>query len=148
MLVLANTGFFVGPQNKTKFVEVFQAKVGGKFAALCVLESDVDIHAKEALLSTAEDVLRIQKKNIQPWVSYEVLDLCDQRQQLKVKQQTYTGTEAGLEYRKVNGKVRKKMKAAKEELIEEQCKNIEGNDVGKQQSGLQQPRGFHQDPAA
>ena len=37
----------------------------------------------------------------------------------------YTSTEAGLDYRKVNREVRKKLKAAKEEWTEEQCKNIE-----------------------
>ena len=39
-----------------KIAEVFQAKVGRKLAALCVLESDVDTLAnslKEVLLSTA-----------------------------------------------------------------------------------------------
>ena len=36
-----------------------------------------------------------------------------------------TSNEAGLEYRKVNREVRKKLKAAKEEWTEEQCKNIE-----------------------
>ena len=61
-----------------------------------------------------------QRKKIQPWITNETLDLCDQRRQLK-----YTGTEAGLEYRKVNREVRKKMKAAKEEWIQEQYKNIE-----------------------
>ena len=38
--------------------------------------------------------------------------LCDHRRQLK--QQKYTSTEAGLEYRKVNRDVGKEMKAAKE----------------------------------
>ena len=33
--------------------------------------------------------------------------------------------DAGLEYRKVNGEVRRKMKAAKEEWTEEQWKSIE-----------------------
>ena len=56
-------------------------------------------------------------------VTNEVLDLCDQRRQLK--QQKCTCTEAGLECRKVNREVRNKMKAAKEEWVEEQCKNIE-----------------------
>ena len=37
----------------------------------------------------------------------------------------FTNTDAGLEYRKVNREVRKKMTAAKEEWTEEQCKNIE-----------------------
>ena len=51
-----------------------------------------------------------------------MLDLYDQREQLKQK---YTSTEAGLECRKVNRKVRREIKAAKEEWIEEQCKSIE-----------------------
>ena len=100
--------------------------MGGKFAALFVLDSGVETLAKcvkEGLLSTAEQVLGRQRKKIQPWVTSEVLDLCDQRRRLK--QQKYTSTEAGLEYGKVNREVRKKMKAAKEEWIEEQCKNIE-----------------------
>ena len=74
------------------------------------------------LLSTAEEFLGKQRKEIQPWVTCEVLDLCDQRRQLK--QQKYTSTEAGLVYRKVNRELRKKMKAAKEEWIEMQRKNI------------------------
>ena len=65
------------------------------------------------LVSTAGEILERQREKVQPWVTNEVLDLCDQRRQLK--QQKYTSTEAGLEYRKVNREVRKKMKAAKEE---------------------------------
>ena len=47
---------------------------------------------------------------------------CQRRQ---LKQQKYTSTEAGLEYRKVNTEVRKKMKAATEERTEKQCENID-----------------------
>ena len=100
--------------------------MGGKFAALFVLDSGVETLAKcvkEWLLSTAEQVLGRQRKKIQPWVTSKVLDVCNQRQHLK--QQKYTSTEAELEYRKVNREVWKKMKAAKREWIEEQCKNIE-----------------------
>ena len=109
-----------------KKVEVFKAKVGGKFAALCVLDRNVDTHAntlKEGLLSTAEEVLVRQRKKIQPWDTNEILDLCDPRR--KLKQQKYTNTEAGPECRNVNRVVRKKMTAAKEEWIQEQCKNTE-----------------------
>ena len=60
---------------------------------------------------------------VQLWATNQVLDLCDQRRQLK--QQKYTSTEAGLEHRKMNREVRKKMKAAKEGWAEEQCKNTE-----------------------
>ena len=104
--------------SKTRNIaEVFQTRMGRKFAALCVLESDVDTLAnslKEVLLSTAEEVLRRQKKKIQPWIINEVLDMCDQRRQLK--QQKNKSTEAELEYRKVNREVERKMKAAKEDI--------------------------------
>ena len=111
---------------RPKIAEEFQAKVGGKFAAHCIFDSDVDTHGnglKEGLLPTTEEVFGRQSKKIQPWVTNEFLDLCDQRRRLK--QQKYTSTEAGVEYRKVNWGVRKKMKAAKERWIEEQCKNVE-----------------------
>ena len=84
-----------------KIAEVFQAKVGGKFAVPFVPDSDLDILAnglKEVLISTAEEVLRRQRKKIQSWVTNEVLDLCDPRRQLK--QQKYTSTAAGLGYRR------------------------------------------------
>ena len=87
------------------------------------MESSQPKTTKEGLFSTVEEILGKQRKKDQPWVTSEVLDLCDQRRQ--VKQQKYTSTEAGLEYRIVDREVRKKMKAAKEEWIEEQCKNIE-----------------------
>ena len=51
-----------------KLAEEFQAKVGGKFAAFCVLDSDVGALAsslKEGLFSTAEEVLGRQRKKIQ-----------------------------------------------------------------------------------
>ena len=92
----------------------------GKFVAPCVFDSDIDTLAnslKEGLLSTAKGVLRRQKKRIQPWVTNEVLDLYDQRRHLK--EQKYTSTDAGHEYRKVKKEVRKKTKAAEEEWIEE-----------------------------
>ena len=73
---------------------------------------------KEGLLSTAEEVLGRQKKKILSGVKTEVLELCDRRRQLR--QQKHTSTEAGLEYSKVNRKVRKKMSAAKEGWTGEQ----------------------------
>ena len=57
---------------------MFHAKVGGKFAALCVLGSDVDTLAnslKDVLPSTAGEVLGRQRKQIEPWVTDEDLDL-------------------------------------------------------------------------
>ena len=109
-----------------KIAEGFQAKVGGKCAALCVFESDVDTLEnclKVRLLSTAECALERKRKKIQLCVTNEVLGLYYQRRQLK--QQKHTGSEAGPECRKVYREVRKKMKAAQGEWTEEQRKNIE-----------------------
>ena len=63
-----------------KTAEVFQAKVGGKFAALYKLDSSTDTLAnslKKRLLATAEGVLGRLRTKIQPWVTNEVLDLCN-----------------------------------------------------------------------
>ena len=69
-----------------KIAEVFQARVGGQLAALCVLDTDKDTLSnslKEGLLSTAEEILGRQWMKIQPWVINKVLDMCDQRWKLK-----------------------------------------------------------------
>ena len=93
--------------------------------SLCVLDSDIHSFANTKKKGGYSQQLSLgrQRKKIQPWVTNEVLNLFDQRRQLK--QQKYTSTEAGLEYINVNREVGKKMKAAKEEWTEEQCKNAE-----------------------
>ena len=76
-----------------EIAEVFQAKVDGKLVALCVLDSDVDSLAnslKVVLLSTAEEVLGRHRKK-KTWVTHEVVNVCEQRQQLK--RHKYTCTE-------------------------------------------------------
>ena len=60
-----------------KIPKVFQARVDGSFAALCVLDRCVDTlgnSLKEVLPSTAEEVLGTQRKKFQPLVTNEVLD--------------------------------------------------------------------------
>ena len=127
---------------------MFRPKADGEFVALCVLNSDIDTAAnslKEVLLSLKRSLGDTRK--IQPWVAVEVLGLYDQRRQLK--QEKYTSTEAGLEYRKVNREVGKKMKAVKEEWVEKQArKQREGKDVRIQQRGLLNPLSYRQDPTA
>ena len=112
--------------------EAFQAQVGGKFAALNILDSNVDTLAndiKEVLLTTAEETLGKKRKKIQPWVTNEVLDLCNKRRELRKRK--YANDKARMEYRQAHGEVRKKMKAAKEEWILKQCDAIEkGMKVG------------------
>ena len=94
-----------------KIAEMLQANCRWKLAVLCVLDSDVDTlwkSLKQVLFSTAEDVLGRQGWKILSWVKNEVLNLCDQRQQLR--QQKHISTEAGLEYRKLNREVRKEIR--------------------------------------
>ena len=78
--------FYLEKHKDLKIAEVFQAKVGEKFAALCILDSDIDTLAnslKEGLLATAEGVLGRQRMKSHFWVTNEVLDLSGQREQLK-----------------------------------------------------------------
>jgi exonuclease III len=112
--------------NDPEIAEVFQAQIGGKFAALTTLDSDVDTltnNIREVLLSTAEDVLGKERRKNKPWVTNEILDLCDKRRELR--HDKYTSQESRTEYQKANREVRKKMKEAKEEWIEEQCDSID-----------------------
>ncbi|XP_076454867.1 uncharacterized protein LOC143289703 [Babylonia areolata] len=109
-----------------EIADVFQAQVGVKFAALNLMDIDVDTLAnniKEVLTTTAEQVVGKKRKKIQPWVTNEVLDLCDKRQELRKKK--HSGNEARTEHQQVNREVRTKMKAAKENWIEEQCEEVE-----------------------
>ncbi|KAH3848028.1 hypothetical protein DPMN_090365 [Dreissena polymorpha] len=58
--------------------EVFQTKIRGKFAALYILENQIDIIAdniKGDQLSSAEDVLDEKRKENNQWVTTEIMDL-------------------------------------------------------------------------
>ncbi|GFR99771.1 hypothetical protein ElyMa_002800200 [Elysia marginata] len=85
---------------------------------------------KEALVSTAEEVLRRKRRTIQPWVTNEVLDLCDKRRELCKRK---FGSNVAMENNQLANKaVRKKMKEAKEKWIDDQCVAIEqGMSSGK-----------------
>ncbi|GFR64464.1 craniofacial development protein 2-like [Elysia marginata] len=106
--------------------ETFRAQIGGKFAALTLIDNDVDTMAnslKEVLASTAEEVLGRKRRTIQPWVMNEVLDLCDKRMELRKRK---FGSNVAMEnYQLANKAVRKKMKEAKEKWIDDQYVAIE-----------------------
>ncbi|KAI8486085.1 hypothetical protein Bbelb_361850 [Branchiostoma belcheri] len=105
---------------------IFQAQIGGKFAALSVLDNDVDSLAeniKETLLTTAEEVLGKRRRKIKPWVTDDVLNLCDKRRELR--QHKYKSQELAAAYQQANRAVRSKMREVKEKWIEEQCEEIE-----------------------
>lgn len=105
---------------------VFQAQLGGRFAALNLLDKDINEITggfKNAILDTAEEVLGKERKKKQPWVSNDILDLCDRCKALKSSK--HVSQEAAGQYRDTNRLVRTKMKEAKEKWISQQCKKIE-----------------------
>ena len=59
-----------------------------------------------------------------PWVTAEILDLCDKWRELRKKRFEPEGSE---KYTEVNNKIKRCMKKAKENWIGEQCSEIEEN---------------------
>ena len=110
--------------------EAFQAMIGGKFAALTTLcddDRDIDMIVNTfntEVTDTANEILGKHRTVKKPWVTNDVLDLCDKRRELQKKKNV---TEAAKEYRVINQEVKKAMKKAKENWIDEQCQSIEDN---------------------
>ena len=57
-----------------------------------------------------------QKKK--PWITAEILDLCDKRRELRKKR---FDPEGAAKYKEVNNNIKRRMKKAKENWIGEQC---------------------------
>ena len=106
--------------------ESFKATIGGKFAPLLALDEDVETMTSvfnTVLTETANEQLGKHRRKTQPWVTDKILDMCDERRDLKKHKNT---TRAG-EYREINKKIRKNMTKAKEEWLENKCTEIEEN---------------------
>ena len=106
--------------------EIFQAQLGGRFAALNVLDTDLNdltTDFNEAVCETAEEVLGRQRKKHRPWITNDILDLCDERRTLK--RNKHSSPEGAAQYRAINTRVRAKMKEAKEKWLDDQCRDIE-----------------------
>ena len=92
--------------------------IGGKFAALNLLEENIDsltenIHG--ALVDTASEVLGKARKKNKPWMTNDILDLCDRKRSLKKGRKE--GPLAMQNYSQVNQAIRRKMKQVKENWI-------------------------------
>ena len=106
----------------------FQATIGGKFAPLIGL-SDEDM-AMDTMITTcntavtdaASEILCKERCRKKPWVTKDVLDLCDERRDLKKKRYEAEGAK---EYREANRRVQKAVKKAKKDWIGAQCEEIE-----------------------
>ena len=106
----------------------FQATIGGKFAPLIGLsDEDMDIDTmvttyNTAVTDAASEILGKERRRKKPWVTKDVLDLCDERRDLKKKRYEAEGAK---EYREANRRIQKAVKKAKEDWIGAQCEEIE-----------------------
>ena len=72
-------------------ISAFQETIGGRFAPLAPLvDEDADLdsmvtHFNKAVTDTAAELLGKQRRKRKPWVTPEILDICDQRRDLKNK---------------------------------------------------------------
>ena len=109
-------------------MSAFQATIGGRFAPLATLvDEDADLesmvtHFNKAVTDTAAELLGKQRRKRYPWVTHEIIDLCDQRRDLKKKRGEPEGAK---DYRVIKRKIRTEMKMAKETWIQGQCQEVE-----------------------
>ena len=95
--------------------------IGGRFAPLTIMSNDdTDIDSmittfNTAVTETASEILGKQKKK--PWITAEILNLCDKRRELRKKRFEPEGSE---KYKEVNNNIKRCMKKAKENWIGEQ----------------------------
>ena len=111
-------------------LETFQAMIGRKFAPLTIMNNeDTDLGSmittfNTAVTETASEIIGKHHQKKKPWVTAEILDLCDRRTELRKKLLEPEGSE---KYREVNNNIKGCMKKAKENWTGEQCSEIEEN---------------------
>ena len=79
-------------------------------------------HMFKFIRLTTPPPLGKERRRKKPWVTKDVLDLCDERRDLKKKRYEAEGTK---EYREANRRIQKAVKKAKEDWIGAQCEEIE-----------------------
>ena len=95
----------------------FQAMIGGKFAPLIGLsDEDMDIDTMITIYNTAvpdaaSGILGKEGRRTNPWVTKDVLDLCDERRDLKKERFEAKGAK---EYREANRRIQRAVKKAKD----------------------------------
>ena len=73
------------------------------------------------LTDAASEVPGKERRKNKPWITKDVLDLCDERRDLKERQYEAEGAKA---YGKASKRIRKAVKKAKEDWTGVQCKEI------------------------
>ena len=89
--------------------------IGGRFAPLTIMSSnDTDIHSmittfNTAVTETASEFLGKHRQKKKPWITAEILDLCDKRRELRKNRFEPEGSE---KYKEVNNNTKRCMKKA------------------------------------
>ena len=108
--------FTVANLNKLKdpsVLETFQTMTGGKFASLTIMiNEDADLHSmittfNTAVTETAREILGKHRHKKKPWITAEILDLCDKRRELRKKRFEPEGSE---KYKEVINNIKRCMK--------------------------------------
>ena len=111
-------------------LETFQAMMGGKLAPFTIMnngDTDMDLMIttfNTAVTETAGEVHGKHRQKKKPWITAEILDLCNKRRELRKKRFQPEGSE---KYKEVNINIKRCMKKAKENWIGEQCSKTEEN---------------------
>ena len=114
--------------NDPTVMSAFQATIGGRFAPLATLvdeDSDLDsvvTHFNKAVTDTAAELLGKQRRKRKPLVTLDILDLYDQRRDMKKKRGEPEGAK---DYREIKRKIRTEMKIPKETWIQGQYQKAE-----------------------
>ena len=107
--------------------EAFQAMIGWKCAPLIILDDkDTDVNLltntfNKIVTDTASEILG-KHRTKKPWVTADILNLCDKRRELK---RIKCDPEGAAKYREVNKNIKQDMRRAKDNWIAEQCCEIE-----------------------
>ena len=83
--------------------------IGGKCAPLIIMDNeDTDLDSmiftfNTAVIETASEILGKHRQKRKPWITAEILDLCDKRRELRKKRFEHEGFE---KYKKVNNNIK------------------------------------------
>ena len=111
-------------------LETFQAMIGRRFAPLTIMSNeDTDKDSlittfNTAVTETASEILGKHRQKKKPWITAEILDLCDERRELRKKK---FEPERSEKCKEVNNNTKRCMKKAKEKWVGEQCSETEEN---------------------
>ena len=115
--------------NDPEVAEAFHAMIGRKFAVLTILDADgTDMDTlintfNTAVTNTASEILGKHRPVKKPWLTADLLYLCDKQRELKKKKKK--DTEGVRQNRAANQEIKKGMTKAKMNWIEEQNQDIE-----------------------